>query len=108
MRRGRLDVAYIDQAVRRILTVKFELGLFDETYGDPKLVKKGVRNAEKVALAKKVADESAVLLENRNDILPLDSNKYKSVAVVGPNSNQAVLGDYAWTMGDTKEAVSLL
>ena len=105
---GRLDVAYIDQAVRRILTVKFELGLFDETYGDPKLVKKGVRNAEKVALAKKVADESAVLLENRNDILPLDLNKYKSVAVVGPNSNQAVLGDYAWTMGDTKEAVSLL
>ena len=105
---GRLDVAYIDQAVRRILTVKFELGLFDETYGDPKLVKKVVRNAEKVALAKKVADESAVLLENRNDILPLDLNKYKSVAVVGPNSNQAVLGDYAWTMGDTKEAVSLL
>ncbi len=105
---GRLDVAYIDQAVRRILTVKFELGLFDETYGDPKLVKKGVRNAEKVALAKKVADESAVLLENRNDILPLDLNKYKSVAVVGPNSNQAVLGDYAWAMGDTKEAVSLL
>ena len=105
---GRLDVAYIDQAVRRILTVKFELGLFDETYGDPKLVKKGVRNAEKVALAKKVADERAVLLENRNDILPLDLNKYKSVAVVGPNSNQAVLGDYAWTMGDTKEAVSLL
>lgn len=55
-----------------------------------------------------MADESAVLLENRNDILPLDLNKYKSVAVVGPNSNQAVLGDYAWTMGDTKEAVSLL
>lgn len=51
--------------MRRILTVKFELGLFDETYGDPKLVKKVVRNAEKVALAKKVADESAVLLENR-------------------------------------------
>lgn len=105
---GVLDIAYIDQAVRRILTVKFELGLFDETYGDPKMVRKVVRNAEKVALAKTVADESAILLENRNNILPLDLDKYKSIAVVGPNSNQAVLGDYAWTKGDTKEAVSLL
>lgn len=105
---GTLDLTYIDRAVRRILTVKFELGLFDNTYGDPEMVKKVVRNAEKVALAKKVADESAVLLENKNDILPLDLQKYKSIAVVGPNSNQAVLGDYAWTKGDTKEAVSLL
>lgn len=105
---GRLNIEYIDRALRRILTVKFALGLFDETYGNPDLVKKVVRNAEKVALAKEIADESAVLLENKNDILPLNLDKYKSIAVVGPNSNQAVLGDYAWTTGDTKEAVSLL
>lgn len=105
---GHLSVEYIDRAVRRILTVKFALGLFEDTYGDPALVKKVVRNAEKITLAKEVAAESAVLLENKNNILPLDLNKYKSIAVVGPNSNQAVLGDYAWTTGTSKEAVSLL
>ena len=105
---GRLEMKYIDLAVRRILTVKFRLGLFDEPYGDPKAVKKVVRNPEKVALAKEIADESAILLENKNHILPLDLSKYKSIAVVGPNSNQAIYGDYAWTNGDTKEGVTLL
>lgn len=105
---GRLDIKYIDLAVRRVLTVKFQLGLFDAPYGDPKAIGKVVRNAEKVALAKEIADESAVLLENKNQILPLDLAKYKSIAVVGPNSNQTVYGDYAWTNGDTKEGVTLL
>lgn len=108
VREGRLDIEYIDRAVRRMLAVKLALGLFDQPYGDPAGVKKVVRNADKVALAKEVADESAVLLENKNHILPLDLKKYKSIAVVGPNSDQAVLGDYAWTAGGTKEAVSLL
>lgn len=105
---GKLDVKYIDIAVRRMLTVKFLLGLFDAPYGDPKAIGKVVRNSEKVALAKEIADESAVLLENKNHILPLDLSKYKSIAVVGPNANQTVYGDYAWTNGDTKEGVTLL
>ena len=105
---GRLDIKYIDLAVRRILTVKFQLGLFDAPYGDPKAVSKVVRSAEKVALAKEIADESAILLENKNQILPLDLAKYKSIAVVGPNSNQTIYGDYAWTTRDTKEGVTLL
>lgn len=105
---GRLDIKYIDLAVRRILTVKFLLGLFDSPYSEPEAVKKIVRSPEKVALAKEIADESAILLENKNQILPLDLSKYKSIAVVGPNSNQTVYGDYAWTNGDTKEGVTLL
>lgn len=105
---GRLDIKYIDLAVRRILTVKFQLGLFDSPYSKPEAVKKIVRSPEKVALAKEIADESAILLENKNQILPLDLSKYKSIAVVGPNSNQTVYGDYAWTNGDTKEGVTLL
>ena len=48
--------------------MKFELGLFDEPYGDPKLVKKVVRNAEKVVLAKKVADEKSRIIGKQNDI----------------------------------------
>lgn len=105
---GQLDIKYIDLAVRRILTVKFALGLFDNPYGEPQKVDKVVRNAEKVALAKEVADESAVLLKNDKNILPLDLSKYKSIAVVGPNSNQTVFGDYSWTFGDTREGVTLL
>lgn len=105
---GRLDIKYVDLAVRRILTVKFLLGLFDSPYSEPEAVEKVVRSPEKVALAKEIADESAILLENKNQILPLDLSKYKSIAVVGPNSNQTVYGDYAWTHGDTKEGVTLL
>ncbi len=106
--RGKMDIKYIDQAVRRILTVKFALGLFDDPYGEPTKVGKVVRNAENVALAKEMADESAVLLKNDNHILPLDLEKYKSIAIVGPNSNQTIYGDYSWTTGDTKEGVTLL
>jgi beta-glucosidase len=105
---GTLPVKYIDQAVRRILTVKFSLGLFDAPYGDSTRVAKVVRSADKLALAKEVADESAVLLKNHNNILPLQLHKYKSIAVIGPNSNQTVFGDYSWTRSDTHEGVNLL
>ncbi len=105
---GKMDVKYIDQAVRRVLTVKFKLGLFDDPYGDPKNVNKIVRSKDKVTIAKEVADESAILLKNENNILPLDLSKYKSIAVLGPNSNQTVYGDYSWTSRDTKEGINLL
>lgn len=105
--KGQLDVMYIDRAVRRILTAKFKLGLFDDPYGDPKSVSKVVRNKQHVELAKKVADESAVLLENKNNILPLDLSKYKSIAVVGPNGDHGVAGDYAWVNPEDRECVSL-
>lgn len=108
VKQGKMDIKYIDQAVRRILTVKFALGLFDNPYGEPKKVDKVVRNAEKVALAKEIADESAILLKNENNILPLDLSKYNKIAVIGPNSNQTIYGDYAWTARDTKEGVTLL
>lgn len=68
---GKIDMEYIDTAVRRMLYVKFALGIFDEPYGNAEEVERVVRCADHVALAKEVADESAVLLEN-NGILPLD------------------------------------
>ncbi len=105
---GKLDIKYIDIAVRRVLTVKFALGLFDHPYGDPGKVAKVVHSAANVAVSKEVADESAILLKNDKQILPLDLSKYKSIAVVGPNSDQTVFGDYSWTARDTKEGVTLL
>ena len=105
---GKLDLKYIDQAVRRVLTVKFNLGLFDNPYGDLSKVNTVVRSNRNIAIAKEVADESAILVKNSNNILPLNLSKYKSIAVVGPNSNQTVFGDYSWTNRDTKEGVTLL
>lgn len=105
---GLVDMKYLDEAVRHVLTVKFELGLFDNPFGDPARVSKVVRSAAHVEIAKMVADESAVLLKNDNDILPLDLSKYKSIAVVGPNADQTVFGDYSWTSRDTKEGTTLL
>lgn len=105
---GRIDLKYIDQAVRRVLTVKFQLGLFDNPYGEPSKVNKIVRSVKHVAIAKEVADESAILLKNDNKILPLDLAKYRSIAVIGPNADQTVFGDYSWTSRDSKEGTTLL
>lgn len=105
---GRIDIKYIDQAVRRMLYVKFKLGLFDNPYGDPARVAKVVRSTKHIAIAKEVADESAILLKNDGNILPLNLSKYKSIAVIGPNADQTIFGDYAWTQRDTKEGVTLL
>jgi beta-glucosidase len=107
VKEGGLDPAYIDQAVRRILTVKFALGLFDDPFGEPAKVGEIVRGASHVALSRKVAEESAILLENKNHILPLDLSRYKSIAVVGPNSDFAVFGDYCWAGRDSSQGVSL-
>lgn len=105
---GKLDLKYIDQAVRRVLSVKFRLGLFDNPFGNPAKVQKVVRSAKNIGISKEVADESAVLLKNDNNILPLNFSKYKSIALVGPNSDQTVFGDYAWTQRDSKEGITLL
>lgn len=106
VKNGELDEKYVDTACRRVLEAKFKLGLFDNLYGDPSKVIEVVRCPEHVALAKEIADESLVLLEN-NGILPLDMNKYKSVALLGPNSNYGVAGDYGWIGFDHHECVTL-
>ncbi len=107
VKKGQLDEAYVDRACRRVLAAKFRLGLFDDNEIRPEKVDKVVRSKEHVALAKQVADESIVLLENKNNILPLDLNRYKSVAVLGPNSHYGVVGDYGWVNADHHECVTL-
>ena len=106
VKNGLLDEKYIDIACRRVLEAKFKLGLFDNAGGQPEKVAEVVRCPEHVALAKEIADESVVLLEN-DGILPLDVKKYKSVAVLGPNSNYGIAGDYGWVGRDDKECVTL-
>ena len=102
---GLIDMDVIDTAVRRMLRVKFLLGLFDNDGND--YGKFTVHTPEHIALSKEMADESAILLEN-NGILPLNPKNLKSVAVVGPNADFAVMGDYSWVRPDRKSGVSLL
>ncbi len=91
---GEIGIEVIDEAVRRILTMKFEMGLFDHPYVDPKAAAREVGSAKNVALARQAARESITLLKNDNHLLPLQRNL--RVAVVGPNAHNVynMLGDY--------------
>ena len=104
---GMLDVKYIDQAVARILTAKFNMGLFECPLPMEKNYDKVVHAPAHVSLARKIAEESIVLLQNENNILPLQMNKLKSIAVIGPNADQVQFGDYTWSR-DNKDGVTLL
>ena len=107
VKEGRLSGADVDVAVRRILKAKFRSGVFDKKYADVKNIKKHVHTPEHIALAKTIADESIVLLQNNDNILPLNPDKIKSIAVVGPNANQVQYGDYSYTR-DNKSGVTVL
>ena len=107
VREGKLSEEVINTNVRRILRAKFMLGLFEDSEVNPDDVKKVVRSKEHVALAKRVADESIILAENKNDILPLNLEKYKKIAIVGPNGHYALMGDYAWVRPNGEEGIDL-
>jgi beta-glucosidase len=85
---GELSETKLDDKVRRILRVMFTIGLFDDYQYD----KSKVNTDEHKQIALNIAKEGLVLLKNENSILPLDLNKIKSIAVVGPNSKVAVTG----------------
>jgi len=85
VRSGRVDVALVDDAVRRVLTKKFELGLFDDPYrfSDPAREKAALADPRHRAAARRIAAESMVLLKNDGGALPLRKG-VRSIAVIGP------------------------
>ena len=92
--RGLIDEDVINEAVKRVLRIKFELGLFENPYVNPDEAQKWNGNPEHRKLAKQAALESIVLLKNDNSVLPL--NKYiKSVAIIGADALEARLGGYS-------------
>ena len=99
---GQMDKAVIDTAVCRVLRMKFEMGLFEHPYVDPKIAAKTVRRKEHIELARKIAQSSITLLKNENSILPL-SKTINKVAVIGPNANNRynMLGDYTAPQEDS-------
>lgn len=94
---GKIKMALIDTAVARILTAKFKAGLFEKPVADTVQLKARVHTPEHIALAQQIAEESIILLKNDKQLLPLNMDKIKSLAVIGPNANQVEYGDYAPT-----------
>src|SRR5215813_7057849 len=108
LKEGKLSQATIDEAVRRILRIKFRLGLFDHPYADEARERAVILSAENVAAARAAAARSFVLLKNDQNLLPL-SKETKSIAVIGPlaDSQRDMLGSWSGD-GKAEDAVTVL
>ena len=84
VREGKLDEALLDESVRRVLTIKFEYGLFEHPYVDVKAARAAMTSPAKAALSREIAEKSIVLLKN-NGVLPLKPGT--KLAVVGPHAD---------------------
>ena len=93
---GKVPQARIDDAVRRILRIKFQLGLFESTATDPKLTAT-IGSPEHRAVARECVRESLVLLKNENQVLPL-SKKIKHLVVVGEAADDLGVQCGGWTI----------
>lgn len=102
---GRIPVAQLDRSVRRVLGVKFRLGLFENPFVDPDHAEKITNSPEHQALAQKAAEEEITLLKNEKNLLPLDPKKLETIAVIGPNATDVHLGGYS---RDPGRGVSIL
>ncbi|MFC6858113.1 glycoside hydrolase family 3 N-terminal domain-containing protein [Zunongwangia atlantica] len=92
---GKVSEKRIDEAVKRILAVKFKLGLFEDPFTSEKEAEKLVRSEEHIELAREVARQSVTMLKNEDNLLPL-SKELKRIAVIGSNADMQYnqLGDY--------------
>ena len=93
---GKIPMARIDDAVSRILRVKFRLGLFEHRYLDPAKTAKAFGSPEALATALQASRECLALVKNQNGLLPLSPERQKRIFVTGPDAaTQAILGDWA-------------
>ncbi|HEY2720380.1 MAG TPA: glycoside hydrolase family 3 N-terminal domain-containing protein [Chitinophagaceae bacterium] len=92
---GKISMKELDQSVMKILINKFRLGLFDDPYVDPDKAEEIVGNKDSRAIAYKAATEAMVLMKNQNNFLPLDKNKIRTIAFIGPNADKCLLGGYS-------------
>ena len=105
VRSGQLPESLINEAVTRMLRAKFELGLFDHPYVDAKRAEEVSNTPADQQLALQAAHEAITLLKNQTSFLPLDLNKTKRIAVIGPNAADVHLGGYS---GRPRRGVSIL
>ena len=89
VRAGRISETVVDAAVRRVLRLKFGLGLFDRPVIDPAGAEEKLLRPETRRLAREAARASLVLLQNREDLLPVDPARVRRIAVIGPFADSA-------------------
>jgi beta-glucosidase len=108
LRSGQLSQATIDEAVRRILRIKFRLGLFERPYADESRERSVILSPANVAAAREIAARSVVLLKNERETLPV-SKSVRSIAVIGPLADDQLdlLGSWSGD-GHAADAVTLL
>jgi len=110
VKEGKVSMAIINEAVKRILTVKYELGLFENPYKycDETREKTALLKPESIAAARDGAKRSIVLLKNENQVLPLNK-QIKNLAVIGPlaDNRKEMLGCW-FAKGDAKNVVTVL
>ena len=99
VKEGKVDIQLVDDAVRRILTKKYELGLFDDPYRfiNEKREKEQANNPEHRKFAREIGAKSIVLLKNENQLLPL-SPTTKKVAIIGPFAKATVENHGFWSI----------
>ncbi|MEM2029096.1 MAG: beta-glucosidase BglX, partial [Candidatus Bathyarchaeia archaeon] len=108
VREGRISEDHVNESVRRILKIKFKLGLFEKPYVDPERVDRIIKCEEHVKAALEIARKSIVLLKNEGNLLPLRKD-LESIAVIGPLSDdrEAPLGPWS-CLGDPRDVVTVL
>jgi beta-glucosidase len=105
VRKGVLKEKQLDDLVAPMLLWKFRMSLFDDPYVDPDEADRVVGCAEHREMALQAARETITLLKNKNGLVPLDSAKLKTIAVIGPNAHRPLLGGYS---GIPKHNVTVL
>ena len=105
---GKVSMSVINDAVRRILRIKFKMGLFEHPYVDVSKAKTSLMHPAYLELARQEAREAIVLLKNENHLLPLNKD-VKSIAVIGPlaDDKSDMLGSW-YCQGKPEPVVSLL
>lgn len=102
---GALEESELDGLVGPLLAQKFALGLFESPYVEPQAAPATVGADTHRELALEAARQVITLLKNDDGVLPIDLNKTKTIAVIGPNADRVLLGGYS---GKPKRSVSVL
>ncbi len=95
VRSGKVPQEQVDNAVRRILTMKFQMGLFENPYADARAAEAKTATPDAIALAREAAVRSMVLLKNQNNVLPLDPGKVGKMLVIGAHARDTPIGGYS-------------
>ncbi len=108
LKQGLVTEATINNAVRNILIAKYKLGLFKNPYSDPTQTASQMVTPEQRATARKIATQTAVLLRDQNNLLPLNP-AYKSIALIGPlaDSKPDIMGSWCLA-GHPADTVTVL